>query len=213
MDGVSTNLEWNFQILCTIFGLLFFFWIWISHKFLDVWWFLLATSFDLHVLDIEVDQMTCREQHLEPLRSCEPTSCLVNRICWNYVKFIRYRLIKKDEDRVRFTVWPTWLFVPNMFFHVLSHVSMGLLVFVSVLEILRQVMASMMELYRNELLVQVKQQKMQKAQWNKNPWWNNHHETSCFHPMLKMRHIFDLCVLAKNLLWIRYFRDLLEVWT
>ena len=74
--------------------------------------------------------MTCREQHLEPSRSCEPTSVLVERICWNYVKFIRYRLIKKDEDRVRFTVWPTWLFVPNMCFHVLSHVSMGLLVFV-----------------------------------------------------------------------------------
>ena len=73
------------------------------------------------------------------------------------MKFIRYRLIKKDENRVRFTVWPTWLFVSNMCFHVLSHVSMGLLVFASVLEILRQVMASMMELYRNELLVQVKQ--------------------------------------------------------
>ena len=74
----------------------------------------LASNFDFHFRLIEVDQMTCREQHLEPSRSCEPTSFLVNRICWNYVKFIRYRLIKKDEDRVRFTVWPTWLFVPNM---------------------------------------------------------------------------------------------------
>ena len=70
------------------------------------------------------------------------------------MKFIRYRLIEKDEDRVRFTVWPTWLFVPNMCFHVSSHVSMGLLVFVSVLEFLRQVMASMLELYQNELLEQ-----------------------------------------------------------
>ena len=34
------------------------------------------------------------------------------------------------------------------------------------LEILRQVIASMMELYRNELLVQVKQN-IQKTQWNK----------------------------------------------
>ena len=109
--------------------------------------------------------MTCREQHLEPSRSCEPTSVLVERICWNYVKFIRYRLIKKDEDRVRFTVWPTWLFVQCVFTCCLMFL-WDYLYLCTMLEILRQVMASMMELYRNELLVQVKQN-IQKTQWNK----------------------------------------------
>lgn len=194
----STNPEWNFQISCTILVLCVF-WTWISREFhinfgcLMIFLFFQASSFELWPLAIQVDQMTCREQHLEPSRSCEPTSVSVNRICWTYVKFIRYRLIKKDEDRVRFTVWPTWLFVSHMWFHLLSHVSIGITcITCQCWQFFRQVMASMMELYRNELLVQVKQQKCR----THNGTWKNH-EISCkSHALWEIFVICDLCALV-----------------